>query len=189
MKRNSTVEIAHVSENCAGDIPKHCLQNNDLEDVELCEQNDHANEKDYHEHGSDDELHEDMSKWLLIQDSDSDSDNEQPNGFGKGCTRVRALDDRPEFQRLKSLRLSVRPQGCMLGIHPAARVWRAASETSSCFSRSFDGSSNRTAWPALLRVFELMLESYVTSNAKDKLAKNQLSRIRDLRSQEPTHKD
>ena len=131
-----------------------------------------------------------MSKWLLIQDSDSDSDKDEPStGFGKGCTRVRALGDRPEFQRLKSLGLSVRPQGCMLGIHPAARVWRAASETSSCFSRSFDGSSNRTAWQALLRVFELMLESYVTSHAKDKLAKNQLNRIRDLRSQEPTHKD
>ena len=104
--------------------------------------------------------------------------------------RVPAVEKQPEYARLRELGLAVRPAGCFLGIHPGSQVWRSASSTSIHFSRSFGKA--RTSWQALLRVMELMLDSYVSENLGKhdvKLVKHQLSRIRKLRLEEPPHQD
>ena len=112
---------------------------------------------------------------------------DQPNGH---ALRVPAVEKQAEYVRLKDMGLSVRPPGCYLGIHPSAKVWRAGSCNSIHYSRSYGKS--RTSWQALLRVMELMLDTYVNDNSGShdvKLAKSQLSRIRKLRHQEPPHED
>lgn len=132
-----------------------------------------------------------VNKWLVLCDTDSECES-QPlpdESFGKACVRVRAVESQPEFQRLKTLGLAIHPEGCTLGIHPANRVWRSSSASSSHFSRSFDGSAGRNSWQALLRVVEMMLESYLDSNPKSKHVKAQLAQIKKLRSEEPQHKD
>ena len=109
--------------------------------------------------------------------------------FGRG-SRVPAAALQPEYVRLRELGLAVRPAGCYLGIHPEAGVWRSASPKSIHFSRSFGKA--RTSWQALLRVMELMLDSYVNENLgkhDTKLVKHQLNRIRKLRQEEPPHQD
>ena len=136
--------------------------------------------------------HPDMSKWMLVCNTDSEGDADvlvSEEAFGKNCTRVRALESQPEYQKLKELGLAIRPDGCTLGIHPAAHVWRSAIVGSTWFSRSFTKSAGRNSWQALLRVVELMLESFLELNPKDKLAKHQLARIKKIRSEEPPHKD
>ena len=137
----------------------------------------------------DEELDKDMSKWLLIQGTDSESDDEPVPGFKVGYTRVRVMESRPEYKRLMDMGLAGRPAGCTLGIHPSARVWRSGCEGSPHFSRSYEGSSGRTAWQALLLVVELMLQSHVDKNPSDKLAKKQLLRVRALGEEEPKHPD
>ena len=137
-------------------------------------------------------LHPELNKWLLVQDSDeSDEDTSKDDlaiAFGQ-FTRVRAVEDQPEFQKLQEMGLSTRPPGCSLGIHPKAMVWRSYSQGTPHFSRSFQLTSGRNSWQALLRVMELMLEAYQGNNPKDKYVKLQLARIRQLREQEPSHKD
>lgn len=139
----------------------------------------------------------DETEMFWFQDTESEQEEEDDSEHAthepkaeKG--RVPALEKTKEYLDLKALGLSVRPTGCSLGIHPGARVWRASTSTSSHFSRSFGESSGRTSWQALLRVMELMLDSYVSENSNEhelKLVKHQLARIRKLRKQEPTHKD
>lgn len=109
---------------------------------------------------------------------------------GHGGKRVPAVEKQAEYLRLRDMGLSVRPPGCSLGIHPGSCVWRSATSGSIHFSRSYGAA--RTSWQALLRVMELMLESYVAENSSCsglKLVKNQLHRIRKLRGQEPPHQD
>ena len=139
----------------------------------------------------DEQPHIDMSKWMLLCNTESEDETlEVPEAlYGKSCKRIRALESQPAYQRLKELGLTARPNGCSLGIHPSARVWRSSSTGSSHYSRSFDGETGRTSWQALLRVVELMLESFLQVNSTDKLVKHQLARIKKLRSEEPQHKD
>ncbi|CAK9061117.1 unnamed protein product [Durusdinium trenchii] len=143
----------------------------------------------------DDERDPDMNKWLLLEDSegsDGSEEEEPPELLAKAFgtfTRARAVEKQPEFQRLAELGLAVRPPGCWLGIHPAAKVWRSASTGSPYFSRSFNPTPGRDAWQALLRVFELMLQSFLATNPKEKLVKHQLARIQRLRQEEPGHAD
>lgn len=139
----------------------------------------------------DEQTHIDMSKWMLFCNTESEDEAlAVPEAlYGKSCKRIRALESQPAYQRLKDLGLAARPNGCSLGIHPSARVWRSSSTGSSHYSRSFDGESGRTSWQALLRVVELMLESFLQVNSTDKLVKHQLARIKKLRSEETQHKD
>ena len=140
------------------------------------------------EHDGDALFHDDMDKWLFICDTESEGEPEplpEQKLLGKACVRVRAVESQPEFQRLKDLGLAIRPEGCSLGIHPANRVWRSSTVSSSHFSRSFDGSSGRNSWQALLRVMEMMLDT----SPKAKHVKAQLAQIKKLRGEEPEHKD
>lgn len=106
--------------------------------------------------------------------------------------RNRVAHVQPEYIRLRDLGLSVRPPGCSLGIDPVAKNWRAGTDRSSHFSRSFSDTT-RTSWQALIRVMELMLDAYLKENSNKhhelKLVRHQLARIRKLRSEEPPHKD
>ncbi len=179
------------------------IEDVNLDEHENLEHQDHQDQGDLvepYEHAefeTDDEskLHPDMNKWMLMCNTESEDEDYHENSevneaaFGKHVKRCPAVDSRPEYQRLRELGLAVKPSGCSLGIHPSARVWRASSSVSSHYSRSFEGSSGRSPWQALLRVMELMLESFLETNSKEKLVKHQLSRIKKLRAEEPAHKD
>ena len=97
--------------------------------------------------------------------------------------------DRPEFQRLHGLGLASKPAGRSIGFNESHKVWRASCADSPYFGRFFDGASGRSAWQALLRVMELMLDAYVQKNSKDKLAKKHLARIRELCGRERARPD
>ena len=101
--------------------------------------------------------HEDVAldeggvEWFAETDSgDSDVDTAEPeNGLSDskrhlGGTRIPAVEGQMEYIKLKELGLHIRPQGCYLGIHLAAQVWRAASAHSAHFSRSW--GKHRTSW-------------------------------------------
>lgn len=136
------------------------------------------------------DLHqEDSHQEYMFVDTDSDSEVEAIPTALSGVKRVRCLASQPEYERLKSLGLATRPEGCTLGCHPSARVYRAWCQGSTHFSRSYGEASGRSPWQALLRVMELMLESFVQSNAQNKLAKKQLNKIKALRADEPAHAD
>lgn len=201
-------EIAYLPINLAftglmaatpGDLPKDLpgvIADEPPDDDDPHPDGDHVHLED-NVHGqsdmSDEELqmHPDMVPYMFV-DTDSDADNEDLPAVMADAKRVRCLESQPEYQRLKDLGLAYRPDGCTLGCHPAARVYRAWSAGSTHFSRSFDGKSGRSAWQALLRVMELMLESYILIHHQDKLiklAKKQLARIRSLRDAEPAHAD
>eukprot|EP00438_Fugacium_kawagutii_P014417 Skav236072 [mRNA] locus=scaffold2211:163348:163878:+ [translate_table: standard] len=134
------------------------------------------------------------SGYLFVNDSDSEA---EPPGDTSGekaevnskATRQAAVESRPEYQELKKLGLTIRPEGCSLGIHPQAQVWRSYGGGSGHYGRSFGPSSGRTPKQALLRVIELMLEGHIKLHPKDKLAKKQLQDVRAARAAEPEHKD
>eukprot|EP00435_Cladocopium_sp_Y103_P063915 s202_g25.t1 len=128
------------------------------------------------------------SGWLFIHESDSEADDDSKDQPGERVTRARVCEQRPEYQELDKLGLVNRPPGCSIGIHPGAEVWRASAPDSKNHGRCYGVSAGRNAKQALLRVVELMLTDYLDKN-KDRLAKGQLQRVRDMRSQEPAHKD
>lgn len=177
-----------------GDIPDHAAIADCQDDDEHCDAPDahsHAAMEAENDMNSDKEqLCEDMSKWMFVRDSDSEDDDEEANVKGSThATRERVVESRPEYIRLKEAGLHLRPGGCTLGIHPSACTWRSSAATSAHFGRSFNATSGRTSYQALLIVMELMLNSHVKSNPDDALARKQLSRVRKARKLEPPHKD
>lgn len=158
---------------------------------------------DQEQHGEfDHHMHEQEVEWFSDTASESEEDetmvehkdNSMPPAEKQhGGARNRVAHAQPEYVRLRDLGLSVRPPGCTLGIDPVAKNWRAGTDLSSHFSRSFSDTT-RTSWQALLRVMELMLDSYLKENSDKhhhelKLVKHQLARIKKLRSDEPPHQD
>ena len=150
----------------------------------------HLEPHDQDEKSDGEDLHPDMVPYMFM-DTDSESEDEACLAICADAKRVRSLETQPEYQRLKDMGLHTRPHGCVLGCHPAARVYRAWSTGSKHFSRSFGGSGHgdRTPWQALLRVMELMLQSHLDVHVHDKLAKKQLVRIQHPRAAEPPHAD
>lgn len=145
---------------------------------------------------SDDDLDPTMhSGFLFVQDSESEDEIEIQKEHAATSTsksktsRLAAVEERSEYQELKSQDLTFRPDGCSLGIHPGAQCWRAYGGGSKHYGRCFGHASGRTAKQALLRVIELMLEGHLEANPKDKMAKGQLKRVQSARAAEPAHKD
>lgn len=174
----------------AGDVvPEHAAvmddeaehQDHGAPDLEVC-----GEDCDQKSDDDEEQLHPDMMPYMFV-DTGSESEGEPVPSSLTGATRVRSLESQPEYQRLKEMGLTVRPNGCCLGCHPSARTYRAWYAGSTHFSRSFGDKVGRTPWQALLRVMQLMLEAYLESNATDKLAKKQLARIVGLRDMEPPH--
>lgn len=129
------------------------------------------------------------SAWMSLCDSDCDDEEGQNSSAPKHLPggRVKAFKDRPEFIQLESEGLTDRPSGCSIGVHPGARQWRAYAEESTFFGRSW--GANRTPRQALLRVLQLMLESYCAKHKHDGLARKQLKRVGNAREAEPPHAD
>ena len=156
-------------------------QNPDITNRELP---DHLTGED--ENDPDPMLH---SGFLFVVDSDSEEEGQITDDAAQSTqaqhtgVRQKAVSDRPEFKELMSLGLVARPEGCSLGVHPGAQVWRGYG--SSHYGRSFGASSGRTAKQAVLRVLELMLLGYLQSNPKNKLAKSQSARAQQARAAEP----
>ena len=144
---------------------------------------------------SGDELDAGMhSGFMYAKDTDSESEEEMVDKkhiSSKDLAKSRraAVENRPEYQKIKALGLAVRPEGCSLGIHPEACVWRSYGGGSSHYGRSFGATSGRNALQALLRVIELMLQGHLTLHPKDRLAKCQLEKVKAARAAEPKHKD
>eukprot|EP00435_Cladocopium_sp_Y103_P054588 s1070_g17.t2 len=135
---------------------------------------DHARDE-YAEGGSGDEIDPALhSSWMFLQDSCSEDEGAEGADRRLPGSRVRAFKDRPEFAQLESEGLTDRPAGCTVGVHPAGKQWRAYTEDSTYFGRSW--GVNRTPRQALLRVFQLMLEAYCAKHKHDRLAKRQLDR-------------
>ena len=130
------------------------------------------------------------SSWMFLCNSDSEDDldvnakGSVPNLPG---VRVRTFKDRPEFIELEQAGLTERPAGCSVGVHPAAKQWRAYSEDSVYYGRSW--GENRTPRQALLRVLELMLEAHCAKHKHDRFARKQLQRVTITRQAEPPHAD
>ena len=149
---------------------------------------DYANQHDLSEDDDDDLDPTIHSGWLFIHESDSEEEDDSKDQSGERVTRARVSEQRPEYQELDKLGLVNRPPGCSIGIHPGAEVWRASAPGSKNHGRCYGVNAGRNAKQALLRVVELMLTDYLETQ-KDRLAKGQLQRVKDMRSQEPDHKD
>ena len=181
-----------------GDVPAEpaagLLDNEDENvDQEAAEHQMHAAGVDHHAEElqdlSDDDLDINLhSGWLFVHDTDSEEEADLDENVGQKITRTRVHESRPEYQELDKLGLVARPPGCSIGVHPGAKVWRASAPSGSNHGRSFSETAGRNAKQALMRVVELMLTDYLTGT-KDRQAKVQLERIKDLRSKEPSHKD
>lgn len=134
------------------------------------------------------------SGFLFVNDSDSEAEPDEKTSGEKAdvhgkIARQAAVESRPEYQELKELGLTIKPEGCSLGIHPSAQVWRSYGGGSGHYGRSFGPASGRTPKQALLRVIQLMLEGHIKLHPKDKLAKKQLLNVQAARAAEPEHKD
>lgn len=125
--------------------------------------------------------------WMFV-DSESDEDETSATVTCEKVTRTRMSEERPEFQELAKLGLVERPNGCTVGIHLEAMVWRASASGGTRHGRTFAKSSGRSPKQALLRVLELMLLDHVAAHEKDRLAKKQLVRVQEAIAAEPKHK-
>lgn len=170
----------------AGDfVPEHAALMDDDEE----HQAQHASDEEVCDHHSDEEqLHPDMMPYMFVDTgSESEGEGEPLPSCMTGATRVRSLESQPEYQKLKEMGLTDRPDGCCLGCHPAAKTYRGWCQGSTHFSRSYGGKSGRSPWQALLRVMQLMLGSFLETHGTDKRVRKQLARIVALIEKEPPH--
>ena len=130
------------------------------------------------------------SGWMFVHDSDSEPEvDEATLGTSDEHKRIRAVADRAEYRELSELGLTVRPAGCSIGVHPGGFVWRACASGGAHHGRSFGPKSGRSAKQALLAVIQCTLVDHTNVNPKDRLAKNQLSKVREAIAAEPPHKN
>ena len=145
-------------------------------------------EEEHAEAGSGEDMDPDLhSSWMFLQNSDSEDEDAEGAARHLPGIRVKCFRDRPEFVQLEAEGLAERPEGCTVGVHPAGRQWRAYTQDSTYFGRSW--GANRTPRQALLRVFQLMLEAYCAQHKHDRLARRQLERVTNARNAEPPHAD
>ena len=169
-----------------------------VEDVSKDDENEYDDDMHMHmepcepEVFSGDELEPELhSGFLFVKDSDSEDEDDATDmkvEIEEKKQKVAAVESRPEYQQIKAENLHIRPVNSHLCIHPAAMVWRSYGGTTH-FGRSFGSSSGRNERQALLRVIELMWQSYIDLHPKDKLAKKQLEKVSAARAAEPKHKD